>query len=269
MEKSKKQLIKGGKPTKEEFLKLTDKGVALLLIIFGNKIRRSNGKFKNVRSPLYKDSKPGLSFYFSERGRLMFRDHGNPDHSGDVFDFLALYFGLDIKSDFPYLIEKAWELFLTKKALLPKYNVEEFETANSRKAVKITLDEVEFTSKTLGFWNDLGIDQQLLKLNNVIPIKGYKIRYDDGSTENKQLNHSRGSFTFAYKHSNLFYKIYRLNPKGFFSIGNKPKNFYYGEQLCESGLNMRSPIFIVGGEKDNLSIQSLGHPCINLYSETS
>jgi len=69
-----------------------------------------------IKSPLRNDKNPTASFYYSQNGKLRFRDFGG-NFWGDCFDLVALYENLNAnnKKDFNILLDKLARIFKIHK----------------------------------------------------------------------------------------------------------------------------------------------------------
>lgn len=92
---------------KDLLLKATNGGLDVFRILIPDKLEEAEkGRFKNVRNPCYNDKNPSMSIYLNEEGdKYLFHDHGDDSYSGDIFDFVAHYNGLDVKQDFQEILE--------------------------------------------------------------------------------------------------------------------------------------------------------------------
>lgn len=84
-------------------LQHTDNGLDFYRFVIPNLHLKGN-KCKNTKNPFYNDTKPSLSIFFKS-GQWLFRDHGNPDFTGDVFTFAAHYYNLSLKNDFNRILK--------------------------------------------------------------------------------------------------------------------------------------------------------------------
>src|ERR1700761_8842849 len=70
----------------------------------------SNHSFKNCSSPFRKDKNPSfLITCFRDKNIWVHTDFGDASQKGNVFDFAAKIHGLDVKNDFPALLDKIYE----------------------------------------------------------------------------------------------------------------------------------------------------------------
>ena len=90
--------------SKEEVLRRTNGGLDFYKFVIPN-LSVNGSKCKNTLNPFYHDTKPSLSI-FERDGQWFFKDFGNEQFSGDVFDFAALYYNLRPESDFNEILRK-------------------------------------------------------------------------------------------------------------------------------------------------------------------
>jgi Protein of unknown function (DUF3987)/Toprim-like len=260
------KLISGGKTTKEQLLDATNGGYGIILADFGDQVKLSKDgrSIKGLINPFYNDTNPGLTFYLGGNNIWRYIDYGEPQYQGDIFDYCATRFKLDVVKDFPLLLEKMDELFKSKKGILPK--LADLPAVEKSKVKLVEVETLDWTEEAIKYWEQYGISKQLLEDNHVSLVKSYTIHYIDGSSEVKNFSNSK-ELIFAYRISKTCFKFYCPNPKRFWYAGDKPKNFYIGEitDFC----NVETPIFITGGFKDALTIRSHGQDAITLSSETA
>jgi len=260
------KLIKGGKPTKEELLEATSGGFGIILADFGDQVKLSKDgrSIKGLHNPFYKDKNPSFTFYLGDNYVWRYIDHGEPEYQGDIFDYCATRFKLDVVKQFPLLLEKMWHLFNSKEVNLPKLT--DIPIVEISKVTLVEVQSLEWTEQALNYWSQYGIGKQLLDNNYVSLVKSYTIHFEDGKTEVKDFSNSN-DLIFAYRISETCFKFYCPNPKRFWYAGYKPKNFYIGEILdfCD----VETPIFICAGFKDALVVRSCGFDAITLSSETA
>ena len=259
------KLIQGGILTKEQLLKDTKGGLLLLIILFGDdfKLIDNGTKAKKLRNPFYNDKNPALSFYLGNLKIWRFKDFGDSSFEGDIFDFFAIYFKLEVVKDFPLLLEKMNELFKSKEVELPK--LREIPELPKKEVLRLEILSDGFNKQGLEYWKQYGITKKMLDDNLVFQVYGYVINYTDGTTENK--TYKKGSLIFAYKYNDKCYKFYSPNPKWFRYAGDKPRDFILGQIHDWSEID--TPMFICGGNKDALTVRSVGFESITLSSETA
>ncbi len=198
---------------------------------------------KSIKNPFYKDTKPSVRFSI-QNNILVYNDFGNQNYKGNIFDFAKLFWN---ENNFYNLLKKINQdlrLNLTEK-----------------QRPELPVQERRFSNSDISCWKQYGIDYEQLNKYGVISVQSYQSRNRTFLTpENKNV--------FAYNTNKNCFKIYR--PKElkykFFWIGEKPKNFIFGfEQLDDTG----EVLFITGGEKDVITLNSHNYNAISLNSETT
>lgn len=76
---------------------------------------------RNFRNPLYDDRRASCNIYFDPKTQCYrMKDFGNDMYSGDCFWFAASMLGLDVKTDFPRLLEQIVEDLHLNISVAPK-----------------------------------------------------------------------------------------------------------------------------------------------------
>ena len=184
---------------------------------------------KNFRNPLYDDSKASCNIYFDSRANCYkMHDFGNSDYSGDCFWFAATVNHLDVKRNFPevlQLINKDLCLNIDKKPVentqskrlflnLPKTATPKFRDQVPNLPFKAV--EKPFSEHELLFWKQYGISQKELNRHKVKSLASYKSSNKEGQPFN--LTSSIQEPIFAYG-GNKFVKLYRPHSKLRFLYG--------------------------------------------------
>lgn len=248
---------------KEEINRRSNNGLFFFKLLIVDKLERVDEKrFKNVKNPLYDDKKGSLSIYLNDKEVWCYKDYGDIKYSGDYFRFCALCFNLDIQTQFSELLSLMIDTLDKNKipiTITPKTN-NNIDTQKQK--IGVDLSEIDFTREALEVWGKLGVRLETLKLNKVVQLTGYKETYSDGN--NGDFKQLYPKIYFAYKMLNSA-KLYCPNPKRFLYVGKKPKDYVFGQNFN----NDSTLVFLVGGEKDVLTLHSLGYQAICLNSETS
>src|SRR5690554_1186484 len=242
--------------TKEQILEITKGGILFFKYVIPN-LKVQGEKCKNVLNPFYPDSKPSLSVYFIDE-QWYFKDHGSSEYAGDVFQFASFFFDLDISEDFPEILKQMYEIDYSQVSYKENLTKVQFKAKKKFKLFRRTNDE--FLPHELEYYSQYGITEEILKEFNVIPIDGYMRKNDEGSWH--RTNREPKQILVAY----LFEwgaKYYRPKPKTFGFVGNKPSSYVFGFQNIEGGT-----VILTGGEKDVLTLASLGYTAICLNSES-
>lgn len=250
---------------KNEILQRSNYGLYFFELILGYKLQpQSDKRFKNVKNPLYNDKNPSLSICKNNKGIWGFNDYGIVDHFGDVFDFYALHHKLDIKKDFVELLNMMKSDLDNNQILHSTINQASHQSTidNKNEVIGVNLLEVDSSDTSKKYMSQYGITTEIMKINNVVEITGYKELHLDSSLD-KFKNIQNQTF-YAYK-QDKFAKLYCPNPKKFLYVGKKPKDYIFGLNFN----NNSSLLFLVGGEKDVLALHSKGFQAVCLNSETT
>jgi hypothetical protein len=248
---------------KTELLERSDNGLAFFKIYFGSKLHQASPtRFKNLKNPFYDDKNESLSIYQDRTGRWYYKDYGDMNYQGDCFDFYALVYDIDVKQGFKDLLivmkrvlEEGISKVIEVKAILNKAD------SHIEDVTTIKLNNVKFTEKALQFWKQYNITEEILLLNNVAQVIGYHESNNNGKDRYVTLNQN---LVFAYQSGGM-YKFYSPVPKKFWSVGRKTREYRFGENLQLGS----SIVFLVGGEKDVMTLHTLGYQAFCLSSETA
>lgn len=249
---------------------------------------------KTVCSPLREDHNPSLSIYQnSHTSKWMYHDFGTGE-KGDMYDFAGRLYGLDIKNQFPEILNKiADDMQIDAisegdmaKVLHPVWN-EPFDIPNpgmkkrnrqigitstrspkdssSLEDSRFTLDIIPFadiTEQHRKWMNQFGITEATMRLLKASFIKGYTT-YEYGIIPS-QKRLPKNEIWIAYNVDGCA-KLYCPSPKAFRYLGKKPKNYVFGTNAQFENETM---VLLTGGEKDVLTLKSHGIEACCLNSET-
>lgn len=262
---------------KEQILSLTQGGLNVFSHFLGFEVNLH----KNFRSPFYEDKRASCHIYYDKKSSsYKFYDHGDTTYSGDCFWFVATLHGLDLKTDFPEILQLiVHELGLhalygrgiqIESPPIPRTNfsiktIPQRDVLPKEKERHFKYEILPFDENLLNYWAHYGIDEATLRLFRVRSLK----RYESISAEGKkfELLSSPTEPMFAYI-GNGYVKIYRpYSAKVRFLYGGRmPVTYCFGmEQIPTKG----DILFITGGEKDVLSLHSHGFNAICFNSETA
>ena len=233
-------------------------------------LRYNPKKCPNVYNPFYDDTKPSFSVY-KHQDKWYYKDFGNSAFQGDVFNFAALYYKLDLKKDFFLILQKIC-IDLKLKLIYDKsyhpYPSFEYNSKNNEGNSYKVYYKTEFSEAELEFWSQFGISKETLILFNVKPIFKYTLTKPDQVPF--KFYSSDEKLMFAYEISENCIKLYKPHDSKFkFQwIGEKPVDYCFGWQDIESYDPSGEQIFITGGEKDVMTLYELGFYAISLNSET-
>lgn len=292
--------------TKEQILELTDGGFAFYQFVIPGLELSDQGKCKLTLNPFYDDKQPGLSIYFDESSeRWRFKDFGSSDdgknYCGDVFDFAAHYYNLLVDYEFRSILERmADDLQLEKSYIITdmpqstKRNIniginqssemlngyfqnDSYNFPGPQQDLEAWIKGFDIgyagidggLEKALSYFDKYGITIEILKEYSVRAIAFYKTIKDGKVVEHRVWR----ELTIAYEDAN-FAKLYSpYSNLRFFYIGSKPKNYIFGQkEIARRLFKTRSPrdlLVITGGEKDVLTLTSMGYDAICFNSETA
>jgi len=248
---------------KNELLNNSNNGLDFFKIYFGADLQwASKTRSKNLKNPFYNDRNASFVIYRDEQGRWRYKDYGDIDYQGDCYDFYAHVYNTNVKEGFGELLivmKRVLEDGVSKLAETKAYA----NTTNKsvRTTIAVQINKIEFTKKALQFWMQYNITAEILHTNEVTQVVGYRVYYSDGEHKNFTLYQE---LVFAYK-SGDFYKLYTPLPKKFWSVGAKSTEYCFGKNFQTDD----NVIFLVGGEKDVMTLHALGYKAICLSSETT
>jgi hypothetical protein len=260
---------------KDEILAATNRGLEVFKSYLFPNFTEVGKAFKN---PYYDDNKASCYIFLDKvSNTYKFKDFGDPEYSGDCFQFVAKINGFNCsdKNDFNKilnLINDRLILNIQGFKAVPNFNkpIQKVVKSEIPEEVNIEADEItipiehkNFDSTELEFWNQYGISQDTLKFFNVVSIKKFSGKNKNGISY--ELNSSRIEPIFGYIQKR-FVKLYQPFSKiRFLYAGETNPNYVFGlEQLPSRG----DILFITGGEKDVLSLYSNGFNAICFNSET-
>ncbi len=226
---------------------------------------------RNFRNPLYDDRKASCNIYLDPKTQCYrMKDFGNDMYSGDCFWFAASMLGLDVKTDFPRLLEQIVEdLHLNISAAPQQERHSPHKAAPTHPQEEVSNKQFKlyvqaFSQEELRFWGRYGITGKTLERYNVHSLA----RYESISSQGKPfaLHSTPDEPMFAYVLGD-FVKLYRPKSKvRFLYGGRKSEDYIFGfEQLPSKG----DVLFITGGEKDVLSLATHHFHAICFNSETA
>lgn len=218
---------------KNEILALTQGGLNVFAHYLGFEINLH----RNFRSPFYEDKRASCHIYYDKKSySYKFYDHGDPTYSGDCFWFVATLLGLNLKSDFPEVIDTIIQglglhsLYNGKLSnTFSAYGKMTPEPQNGKKVSLLNTRPYDFEIQVfddtlLNFWAHYGIYEDTLQRFRVRSLK----RYESVSSEGKrfELHSFPTEPIFAYI-GNGYVKIYRPHsPKIRFLYGGRMPNIY-------------------------------------------
>jgi hypothetical protein len=273
---------------KKLLLEATKGGLAFYEFALGKLVPESPNRMKNVLNPFYDDSVASLSIYRKMNQETMmsnwlYNDFGESSisedtiYSGDVFDFASHYYDLSTKDDFPKIMEMiVVDLKIDLESVT--YSDDFFSSNYYRTGFEIV--DYKSTIKRIHtdsfFQKKYSIPWSICCEYNTFAIKGY-YRFHEDRKDDKYFVHDE-EFLIAFKDDD-YAKIYHpKNPnrmdssRRFYSLGKKPENFIFGwKQIQNRVIKTERPrdiLIITGGEKDVMSLATLGYDAITFNSET-
>lgn len=258
-------------------------------------IQKSSDAFKNISSPFRTDENPSLSVYLNKDiNDWRYNDFGSPDTHGDYLNFASKIHNLDIKNDFPKIIDSiAHEIGLDRlsgeeveKILAIGCGTNEVQTINFKiKGLKLRPKkyiDTDDTPECIIFCYDIPFDKlgdlentflgkynistEIMKACNTSFISGYEHVYSNKRVITKKPT---GVIWLCYKKGRQYYKIYCPHPKKFWSIGRKESDYFFGKNainICKE--NNDKVVILAAGEKDTLVLLSRDYKAFCLNSET-
>jgi hypothetical protein len=254
---------------KQHFLDNSEGGFLFYKTILPDLKEKDSVSFENVLNPFYDDTNPGLSIYERD-DKWLFKDHGDDSYKGDVFNFAAHYFELDVKEDFRKLLHRMYEVIGLAKIEHEKPVDEELIDLGFRLPGDRFSDNAGY-AKAFEFYQKFGITEAVLRRFGVRAVSFYE--YIDKKGVYRSWN-CKNELVIAYASVNHA-KIYRPDDLGFkfTHIGHKPDDFVFGQDeivrdMCKTKKYLRELLIVTSGEKDVFTMTSLGYDAICLNSET-
>lgn len=208
------------------------------------------------RSPLRVDRHPTCRFYRSRSGRLILHDFAGHFH-GDCFDLVqkmkqcnypeAL---TDIAKSFKIIEGDARKPIMSPVTIGPKASCQ------------IRISSMDWDDAHLQWWEEYGIDMELLKKFNVVPVR--QVWLNDSLFYNRDFT-KQNEVVFAYCFGGYDYKIYfpQRDSKRF--LHNNPDILQGWNQLQSKG----DFVVITKAMKDVICLRMFGIPAIAPMAETS
>ncbi len=240
---------------------------------------------KCFRNPLYNDTKASCNIFFDKKSRVYrMKDFGDDRYSGDCFHIVGICKGLDssMPHDFVEILNTInrelslgfnddGEMVSRSRNYKPKQDAEpqqqisdepKQESANNVR--NYSYEAQPFSKSEFEFWRCYGISEDTLLRYEVKSISKFQFVSEQGRNNYYRSQNNEPMFGYA---GCGFMKIYRpLSSSRFFYGGTIPDPYCFGlDQLPTKG----DVLYIVGGEKDVMSMSSQGFSAICFNSETS
>jgi 5S rRNA maturation endonuclease (ribonuclease M5) len=255
---------------KQHFLDNSNDGFDFLEHVCGDLKMRDQNNCENILNPFYDDTNPG--FHIRKCKVWGFKDYGDPEYEGDVFDFAARYFDLDVKKDFRKLLHLMYEALGIEK---PSTSIEIEDDIYERGYLfeKNIHEDEEGLELALEFFKKYQITRKTLKKYAVRAIRHYY--FIDKHGEIQKWRYKRNEDVFAYQGLGHV-KLYQPEAKEykFLYRGSKPHDYVFGQSQIASNMvktkkYRRELLIITGGEKDVMTLDSLGYDAVCFNSETA
>lgn len=260
---------------KDEILRLTNGG----LDVFRYYVPGNWHVGKTFLNPFYKDTHASFCIYKNKKtSDYCMKDFGNPDYSGDCFSLVALLEGRRCadKADFVAIMDKiSVDLNLAVDVSTKAAPVSGRMTPSVAPAAlpqpKPLLPSSRRISATAGhplsaieleWWAKFGITADVLNLYRVSAVS--EIVFPQGC---KRSTATEPVFLYRFSGSvQSTCKLYAPGSSHRFFYLSKYDNQYFGfEQLPSKG----ETVIVTGGEKDVMTLASMGLPAFCLNSETA
>lgn len=225
----------------------------------------------NISSPFSKDEKPSFKVY--KNGTFKCNSTGK---QGDVFQFVADIKQLDCKRQFNEVLRIiAFEMNLTNEnnplqrpLQQPlQHVVETIETNDAPFKIEELL-VVEMENVHFDYWQNIGVNNELLQRFNVIAITGYKY-FSTKSNKIETWNFRNNAIAFAYELNGKFEVYSPAQPEKksnkHLCNGTDGGDIYGLDQL---GNSLIENLIICAGKKDTIVATSRGFKAVTFRSET-
>lgn len=250
---------------KAEILRQTNGG----LDVFRHYVPGSWRVGKPFLNPFYKDTRASFNIYYDKNSSTYrMKDFGNPDYTGDCFTLVAMMVGRNCadKQDFITVMEiiaHDMNLFLPAKPEAGHHCVSPTEVTLPPARTSFTLTEHALTPTELAWWGAFGITPEVLQRYRVSAVS--EVFFNNGN----HLVATAAHPTFLYRFQegdDCTLKLYSPFSRNRFMYRNKVDGQLFGfDRLPPKG----EVVVLTGGEKDVLTVSSLGFPAFCLNSETA
>ena len=258
---------------REQILQKTDNGRDVFTHYFGSQAG------KKVFTNVYRNDVHPSCVLKLKNGRYILKDYGNTDWYGDCFTIVAMIEQLSVKYDFTKIMSIInTELSLgldVSEQISSEYRIKDLPIGNTTSTSKIKSyrhKPMAFSSNDLSWWGRYGITLKVLNQYHVICLERCSFYREDNTSF--ALTYSEQYPLYAYlfltrkeKQTLAGIKIYHPGAQlRFIQAGSLPKPYRFGyEQLPEQG----DTLYIVGGEKDVMTMAAKGLAAVCYNSETA
>jgi len=225
---------------------------------------------KPILSPLREEKHPSFNIYKDDKsGQYLFNDFGS-GQKGDCINFVEIIKDTHFKgaieilqNEFNCIIDDDDNVnkpLALKKDKSPQENL--LKSAETTKSFKIS-SKRKFDKPEADYFKQYKIKPEIIKKYNVLALDSYTL--SSGIT----INGKENELIFCYNHNDWvkIYKPFEANHKyRFVHLGKKQSDFIFGYNQLPG---VADQLIITGGEKDVLTLASLGYNAISLNSETA
>ena len=255
----------------QNFLESSDYGFDYYQFVLGDLRMAASDRCENIKNPFYGDKNPSFSIFFKD-DMWRFHDHGDSTYSGNVFAFAAHEYGLDIKSEFWIVLQRMYEdLGITIPEVIQNFDESIHEIGYLLNGS--IYSDYEGADLAYDYFKSFGITKKILREFRVRGIRSYY--YVDKKGEIKEWNYRKSEIAIAYEDINHVKLYHPKNEQFKFQYrGCKPNDFVFGQtriirDMQRTGIWERDILIITAGEKDTMTLTSLGYDAICLNSETA
>lgn len=217
---------------------------------------------KSISSPYRKDLTPSFSLFYSNNGRLIFKDYAY-NETGDCFTFVMKLFNISFKES---LIKIQKDVIhknisgITNTKVNLEYNKRLYPSYNKRQT-EITIQQRDFQKQDLEYWIKYNINEDILQLLN--------IKVADKVYYNSKLwrVYSKYNPIYVYPANDNLLKLYfPLADKAKKWSGTVKSDYIYHLDLLPDNYN--ELIILTKAVKDVGTLYSLGYKGICFSSES-
>jgi hypothetical protein len=237
----------------EQLLSMTNGGFDFYLFVYYKYGYNLNNKLTGLPNLFYNDRKYSVSINIKNE-EYLFNDFGDSRYSGNVFTFAGFYYGLNPKTEFIEIV----------KRMSADLNL----NINLDKKVRQVLRKLKLSNdhEYLKFWLKYGITQEILDQYRVKIISSFEMVNKQNKIITISAKYNKPIYGFVIDDDTVkMYQPYSLEFKWRW-FGKKPNNWIFGyDQLDKKG----EVVILTAGEKDVMTLRSLGFNAIALNSETA
>ena len=257
---------------KQYFLEQSNSGLEFYQWVIEDLKMVDDYRCENVTSPFYDDTNPSFSIYLKD-DVWRYHDHGDPSYSGDVFSFAALYFKLDVKKDFWKILNRMYQVLRIELPTHEKTIEVDDSVYDAGYFIPGSRYDAADVDRAYEYYMQFGITKEVLLQFGVRAISSYY--FIDKNEELKQWNFKKDELVIAYEdicHAKLY--IPGATKFRFKFLGSRPSDFVFGQKriirdMIRTKNWERELLIIAAGEKDVMTLTSLGYDAICLNSETA